>query len=134
MYYVAILEGEADNWAVRIPDLKGCYGAGTSAEAALADATSAAREWASHQTMRGVEIPLPRAMREVASCPDAEFDAQTESLVMIPLLVDRSRPVRANISLDAGLLESIDQEAKRRGLTRSAFLASAAREKITQGR
>jgi metal-responsive CopG/Arc/MetJ family transcriptional regulator len=38
--------------------------------------------------------------------------------------------VRANITIDAGLLESIDREAKLRGLTRSAFLASAAREKI----
>ncbi len=40
------------------------------------------------------------------------------------------RPVKANLSLDAGLLDAIDEAAKRRGLTRSAFLASAAREKI----
>jgi hypothetical protein len=32
--------------------------------------------------------------------------------------------------LDAGLLKSIDAEAKLRGVTRSAFVASAAREKI----
>ncbi|RUV56524.1 ribbon-helix-helix protein, CopG family, partial [Mesorhizobium sp. M1A.F.Ca.IN.022.02.1.1] len=38
--------------------------------------------------------------------------------------------VRANLSLDAGLLAAIDTEASRRGLTRSAFIASAAREKI----
>lgn len=40
------------------------------------------------------------------------------------------RTVRANVTFDAGLLEAIDAEAERRGLTRSAFLASAAREKI----
>jgi hypothetical protein len=49
---------------------------------------------------------------------------------MIPLILDRARPVKANISLDAGLLEAIDDEAKRRGLTRSAFLVSAAIDKI----
>ena len=49
---------------------------------------------------------------------------------MVPLLLDKARAVTANISIDAGLLESIDAEAKRRGLTRSAFLASAARDKI----
>jgi len=40
--------------------------------------------------------------------------------------------VKANISLDAGLLEAIDEEAERRGLTRSALLTSAALDKIEQ--
>lgn len=38
--------------------------------------------------------------------------------------------MKANLSLDAGLLEAIDAAAKARGLTRSGFLASAARAKI----
>ena len=45
-------------------------------------------------------------------------------------MLDAGRPVKANLSLDAGLLDPIDEAAERRGLTRSAFLASAAREKI----
>lgn len=49
---------------------------------------------------------------------------------MLPLLRDSGRPVRANLSLDAALLEAIDEAAMARGLTRSAFIASAAREKI----
>ena len=52
---------------------------------------------------------------------------------MVPLLLDKGRPTRANISIDAGLLEAIDAAAKQRGLTRSAFLASAARDKIAKG-
>jgi hypothetical protein len=48
----------------------------------------------------------------------------------VPLVLDTGRPVKANLSLDAGLLNAIDEAAERRGLTRSAFLASAAREKI----
>ena len=35
-----------------------------------------------------------------------------------------------NLSIDAGLLEAIDAEAERRGLTRSSFLASAALDKL----
>ena len=35
-------------------------------------------------------------------------------------------PVRVNISLDRPLLDRIDQEASRRGLTRSGFLAESA--------
>jgi metal-responsive CopG/Arc/MetJ family transcriptional regulator len=37
------------------------------------------------------------------------------------------------VSSDAALLEAIDAAAKRRGLSRSAFLASAARAKIMAG-
>jgi len=35
---------------------------------------------------------------------------------------------------NAALLEAIDEAARKRGITRSAFLASAAREKIAQHR
>jgi len=52
------------------------------------------------------------------------------ALAYVPLVLDAARPVKANLSLDAGLLNAIDEAAARRGLTRSAFLASAAREKI----
>jgi len=45
----------------------------------------------------------------------------------VPVIIDKGRPRRINISLDAGLLEAIDQETNRRGMTRSAFLSSAAR-------
>jgi hypothetical protein len=46
------------------------------------------------------------------------------------ILLIRTRRPLASISLDAGLLEAIDEEARRRGLTRSAFLASATIDKI----
>jgi hypothetical protein len=44
--------------------------------------------------------------------------------------MDAGRAVGVNLSLDAGTLAAIDEAANARGLTRSAFLASAAREKI----
>jgi metal-responsive CopG/Arc/MetJ family transcriptional regulator len=52
---------------------------------------------------------------------------------MILLLVDWGRTVRANVSFDEALLEAIDSAATEHGLTRSAFLARAAREKIVEG-
>ena len=39
----------------------------------------------------------------------------------------------ANISLDAGTLEALDEAARAHGLSRSAFIASAAKEKIRRG-
>jgi len=46
-----------------------------------------------------------------------------EAAVRIPLVTDAGRTVRANVTFDAGLLDAIDTEAKRRGLTRSAFFS-----------
>ena len=133
-YYVGILDGSDGVWGVRIPDLRGCHGGGATAEAAIADAISAMREWSALLIADGQQIPPPRSLADVVADPDAEFDAMAgDSTVMLPLLLDRGRPVRANISLDAGLLAAIDAEAKRRGLTRSAFLVSAALDKIETG-
>lgn len=130
-HYIAIIDGSGEVWGARVPDLPGVFGSGATADAAIADAISAAAEWAAHQQAAGVCIPRPRQVQAVLADPEAEYRAG-EAVALIPLLLDAGRMVRANISLDAGLLEAIDDEAKRRGLTRSAFLASAARDKIKE--
>jgi predicted RNase H-like HicB family nuclease len=132
--YAAVLEGEGDVWSIRVPDLKGCHGGGSTPEEAMADTISAMREWAATVLADCCAIPPPRTVQEVMSDPEVEFDpAAGESIVMLPLLVELGRQVRANLSLDAGILEAIDAEANRRGLTRSAFLAKAALDLIERG-
>jgi predicted RNase H-like HicB family nuclease len=127
--YVGILDGSGGTWGVRVPDLPGCHGAGDTAEAAIADAVSAAREWANHRDAKGAALPVPRPLNQVIA--DGELDVGAgETAVMLPLLRDSGRPVRANLSLDAALLEAMDEAARAKGLTRSAFIASAARAKI----
>jgi predicted RNase H-like HicB family nuclease len=128
--YVGIMDGSGGAWGVRIPDVPGCHGGGATAEAALADAIGALRETAAHYLAHDIAVPRARGMAEIIQDKSAEFDPAKESLVIVPLLLDRGRPVKANISLDAGLLEAIDAAADRRGLTRSGFLASAALDKI----
>ena len=122
-HYVGILDGSGSVWGVRIPDLPGCHGGGETAEAAITDAISAAREWAEHRSATGAALPNPSPVGQVG----VEVG---ETAVMIPLVLDSGRSVRANLSLDAALLAAIDEAAGVRGLTRSAFIASAAREKI----
>ena len=126
-YYVAILDGGKDVWGVRFPDFPGCHGGGSTPDAAIADATSALREFAALMVADGERIPRARRLDELE--PD-ERPSHGESLVMIPLILDKGRQVKASISVNAGLLEAIDEEAKRRGLTRSAFLVGAAIDKI----
>jgi predicted RNase H-like HicB family nuclease len=128
-HYVGILDGTGDVWGVRIPDLPGCHGGGETADAAISDAISAAREWAEYRAAKALPLPAPRPLSRIVEA--GELDVQAgETAVMIPLLLDSGRSVRANLSIDAALLQSIDEAARVRGLSRSAFIASAAREKI----
>ncbi|HKZ96172.1 MAG TPA: type II toxin-antitoxin system HicB family antitoxin [Hyphomicrobiaceae bacterium] len=132
-YYVGIVDGSGDTWGVRIPDFPGCHGGGATPEAAVADATRALREFAAQMVAEEEPIPEPRSISQILDDLAASGEP-SGATVFIPLLLDKARPVRANISLDAGLLEAIDAEAERRGLTRSAFLASAAIDKIADAR
>ncbi len=132
MRYLGILDGSGQVWGVRIPDLPGCFGGGETPEVAISDAVSAMREYATLVTDGGGTLAEPRSMEALRAANDVDFDPSAEAFVSLPLLLDKGRARRANISLDAGLLEEIDAAARMRGLTRSSFLASAAREKILQ--
>ena len=129
-HYVGVLDGSGDVWGVRVPDIPGCVGGGATAEAAIADAAEALRDVIAHKRDGGFAAPRPSTLAEIVASGEI---SEHEVAVMIPLLVDSGRTVRANISLDAALLDAIDSAAKERGLSRSAFLASAAREKIIAG-
>ena len=130
-HYVGILDGGKRAWGVRIPDMPGCHGGGPTPEAAVSDAISALSEYAAALEQRGHRLPKARPLKEILADPRARPDTESgESAVLVPLMLDKGRTVRANLTLDAGLLEAIDAEATTRGLTRSAFLASAARDKI----
>ena len=132
-YYVGIVDGSNNVWGARLPDFPGCHGGGSTPQEAVDDLIRALREFAANIIADGERLPEPRDLGKVL----ADMDAGREDrggTVLVPLLIDKGRPVRANISLDLGLLEQIDAEAKRRGLTRSAFLASAARDKIMDAR
>lgn len=125
--YVGVLDGSGEVWGVRFPDIDGCVGGGETPEAAIADATEALRDVADHR--RGADRAMPRPSTVAKVLASGEV-AANEAVVLIPLLLDAGRKVRANLTLDAGLLEAIDDAAEHRGVTRSAFIADAAREKL----
>ncbi len=130
-YYIGIIDGTPGAFGVRIPDCPGAFGAGKTLEDTVADAIVGLAAWAEGAVKDGEILPAPRDMAEIKASGDDEPDtAAGEVIVMVPLLLDAGRTVKANVTFDAGLLEAIDGEARRRGVTRSAFLASAAREKI----
>jgi predicted RNase H-like HicB family nuclease len=129
--YVAIVDGSPGAYGVVVPDLPGCTSGGATIDEALRNAVEAVTLWVEDARADGERVPKPRAAEKLRSDPDvAAAIADGGVLAYVPLVLNAARPVKANLSLDAGLLNAIDEAAERRGLTRSAFLASAAREKI----
>lgn len=129
--YVAIVDGKPGAFGVVVPDLPGCTSGGRTIDHALRNAVEAVTLWVEDARTDGEQIPKPRSAENLRKDPEvAAALAHGGVLAYVPLLLDAGRPVKANLSLDAGLLDAIDEAAEQRGLTRSAFLASAAREKI----
>jgi predicted RNase H-like HicB family nuclease len=129
--YLALIDGKPPVVGVVIPDMPGCTSGGKTYDQACRNAVEAVRLWAEDALANNEGLPTPRTVDALRHAPDV-VEQLNEGAVfaLIPLVLDRGRPARANVSLDAGLLEAIDDAAAERGLTRSAFLASAARAKI----
>lgn len=129
--YVAIVDGKPGTFGVVVPDLPGCTSGGATIDEALRNAVEAITLWVEDARADGEKIPKAQPAEKLRTDPEvAAALAEGGVLAYVPLVLDAARPVKANLSLDAGLLNAIDEAAERRGLTRSAFLASAAREKI----
>jgi predicted RNase H-like HicB family nuclease len=132
MNYVAVIEKEPDSaFGVWFLDVEGCFSAGDTLDEAVANAAAALRQHAEATESAGRRVPPARSIDEVRA--DEDVIAAVEGgavLFVVPLLADAGRTVRINISLDKALVDQIDSAADARGLTRSAFLAQAAREKI----
>jgi predicted RNase H-like HicB family nuclease len=131
-HYVAAVEKDADSaFGVWFPDVEGCFSAGETLEDAVANAAAALRQHAEALESAGRQVPPARTADAILRDKDVKADIKAGAVLFaVPLLADAGRTVRINISLDKALVDQIDDAASARGLTRSAFIAQAAREKI----
>jgi predicted RNase H-like HicB family nuclease len=126
MYFPAavfIEKGKA--YGVTLPDIPGCNTAGDTLEEALANVQEAA-EFALEDA---AEAPTPSHLERLTD--DPVFADAVWAMVKVDLGFLDQRTVRVNITLPAGTLAEIDRTAKGRGLSRSAFLAKAARREMS---
>ncbi|TJV40729.1 MAG: ribbon-helix-helix protein, CopG family [Mesorhizobium sp.] len=131
--YIALVDFADGAVGVAFPDAPGCVAQADTQDEAITQATAALAEWVADEISDGRSAPRARRIEELLA--DAEIrGALGEGAVLaaIPLVMDAGRLARANISMDAGLLAEIDDTANRLGVTRSAFIAAAAREKIRE--
>jgi predicted RNase H-like HicB family nuclease len=131
--YIAIIDYADRQFGAYFPDAPGCTAMGRTEEEVIANATEALSEWAADAKAERRPIGKPRSYAQLLKSGDLSELGKGGLIATIPLVIETGRLTRANISMDAGVLAAIDEEAQRRGLTRSSFLTSAAKEKISTG-
>ena len=128
-YYIALVHKETGSArGVQFPDIPGCFSAADDMDQLVSNAAEALSLWA-----EDTAVPPPRRIEVIVKDKDVAAElAGGAILISVPLSENDTRVVSANISLERGMLKAIDAAAKRRKLTRSAFLAQAARNEINR--
>ena len=130
MRYVSFIHRDDAGYGVSFPDFPGCVSVGDTVDDAVSLGSEALAFHVQGLLDDGTPIPPPRSIDAIKADPDLAEWRRGADFVLVPLLLDRGSSRRVNISLDRGLLEAIDDEAKQRRMTRSAFLSTAARNEI----
>ncbi len=126
-YFIGVVHQEGQSaFGIHFPDVPGCFSAADDMQDLLANATEALS-----LHLEDEAIPDARPLDDVRSDEEVKEDlANGAFLLAVPHIQLSGRSSKANITMDAGLLNAIDQTAKQRGLTRSSFLADLARREI----
>ena len=121
--YIAIIHKEPDSdYGVSFPDFPGCVTAGSSLDEAKDMAREALAFHVEGMREDGEAIPEPSSLDTVMADPDF-----ADGVAFLVTLHFQPRTVRVNITLPEDELKHIDEAARARGMSRSAFLAQAAR-------
>ncbi|MBI4774956.1 MAG: type II toxin-antitoxin system HicB family antitoxin [Deltaproteobacteria bacterium] len=132
--YIALIHKDEDSdFGVSFPDFPGCSTAGTTMDEARKFAYEALALRIQGMLQRGEAIPRPSRLEEVLDVPEFS-DALAFFVVRVSLSVEKpkKKTARVCISVPQDILDKIDAYAKRRDMSRSAFLVSAAEKAMEE--
>jgi predicted RNase H-like HicB family nuclease len=122
--YLGLIHKDADSdFGVSFPDFPGVVTAGKSLDEARAMAEEALAFHIEGLAEDGEAIPEPSSLDQVMADPDNRDGVA----VLVAVKIDASKVLRVNITLSEALLRQVDRYAETHGLTRSGFLAQAAK-------
>ena len=123
MRYTVLIDGKAGAYGVVFPDLPGCVAMGKTIDEALANAGDALRDWVEMTEEAGSKVPVARTIEALRRDSEvAAALAEGASLASVPLIRETGKPIKANLSIDSGVLAAIDAAAEERKLTRSGMV------------
>ena len=133
MRYTVLIDGKAGAYGVVFPDLPGCAAMGKTIEQAIDNAVASLRDWVEVSEEYGDTVPSPRSPDKLRREPEvAAALAEGATLASVPLIRETGRPVKANLSIDSGVLAAIDEAAERKKLTRSGMVELMAKTTLPQ--
>jgi predicted RNase H-like HicB family nuclease len=125
--YVALIHKDAESdWGVSFPDFPGVVTAGKTVEEARALAEEALAFHIEGMVADGEVIPAPASFEAVMQ----ERENRGAIAVLVFVKGEAPKAVRVNVTLPEDELEAIDRYAQAHGLSRSGFLAVAARHEL----
>jgi predicted RNase H-like HicB family nuclease len=126
--YIALIHKEpTSDYGVSFPDFPGCITAGTTLDEARREAAEALAMHIDGMIEDGEAIPEPSLLEDVM----AERENREAVAFLVPAPARQVRAVRVNITLPEDVLADVDRVAGRQGLSRSSFLARAARRAMS---
>jgi predicted RNase H-like HicB family nuclease len=125
--YIALIHKDTDSdYGVSFPDLPGCVTAGATLDEARAMAVEALALHLDGLIDDGDPIPEPSTLEEIMA--DRENRDGVAVLVESPEIP--AKAVRINVTMPEDVLVEIDKFVADHGLTRSGFLARAAKKEL----
>ena len=126
-HYIGVVHKDADSsYGIAFPDLPGCFSTGESLAELERNAIEALELFLDGEDVEAFPASDMTDIR--AGLPE---DDQGAMLMAVPFVRSGGRTVRVNFTVDAATLAAIDAAAKRRKLSRSAFLVSAAHNEMS---
>jgi predicted RNase H-like HicB family nuclease len=121
--YIALIHKDADSdYGVSFPDFPGCISAGSTLDEARAGAAEALALHIEGMVEDGEAIPEPSSLDAIMAEPD-----NRDGVAILVRAEAKAKAVRVNITMAEDALRRIDAYAEEHGLTRSGFLAVAAK-------
>jgi predicted RNase H-like HicB family nuclease len=123
--YIGLIHKEADShFGVSFPDFPGVATAGTTLDDARSMAEEALAFHIEGLVQDGEAIPEASSLDEVMSDPDNRSGVA----ILVAAKTEAPKVIRVNVTLPGDILEQIDRYAEAHGLSRSGFLAQAAKK------
>ncbi|MBE3071000.1 MAG: type II toxin-antitoxin system HicB family antitoxin [Planctomycetes bacterium] len=129
-YPIVIHKDRDSDYGVTVPDLPGCFTAGSTLDEALAMAREAVELHLEGLIEHGEAVPRPGAMEDHRHNPD--YKGGVWAVVSVSPADLRVKAKRINVSIPQRVLDAVDRFAKAENETRSGLLVKAATAYIRQ--
>jgi predicted RNase H-like HicB family nuclease len=131
-YPIFIHKDENSDYGVIVPDLLGCFSAGSTIEETIQNAQEAIECHLEGLLLDNESIPLKKPVGEHLEDPD--FKDGLLAMIDVDISKISGKTTRINVSLPERFLKQIDDYTQQNGGNRSGFLVDAAMSYMSEHR